>query len=167
MSDEKLSEQVAVIIAALTEANWRDREAIKESLMTLGNGQELALIEELENVKKGLSLEVRWEIEEVVEALTPVEEVEPEEESDVDESEPEESDEETPLSMSDLVPVFDDPRGLVIYRSKEGGKWFASQVNPNTGQPQLFQITEEEVSQLRNQLAGSPYWILGAGGVAD
>ena len=74
MSEEQLSEQVAVIIVALTEANWRDRESIKDRLMKLGDGQGPALIQELEREKKGLSLEVRWEIEEVIEALTPVKE---------------------------------------------------------------------------------------------
>jgi serine/threonine protein kinase len=69
-----------------------------------------------------------------------------------------------PLTMKDLVTIYDDPRGLVLHRSKVGNRWFATQADPYTGQPQTFELRPAEISQLKAQLAGSPYWVLGAVG---
>ena len=35
-----------------------------------------------------------------------------------------------------------------------------------TGQPQTFELHPQEIQQLKTQLAGSPYWVIGAGGVS-
>jgi hypothetical protein len=51
----------------------------------------------------------------------------------------------------------------MLHKSKVGDRWFATQVDPATRQPQTFELHPQEVSQLRMQLHGSPYWLLGAG----
>ncbi|TVQ94421.1 MAG: hypothetical protein EA397_01765 [Deltaproteobacteria bacterium] len=65
--------------------------------------------------------------------------------------------------MSDLDVVYDDPRGLMVYKHKTADRWFAVQPDPRTGQPQMFELHPTEVQQLKAQLKGSPYWVLGAG----
>ena len=65
--------------------------------------------------------------------------------------------------MSDLDMVYDDPRGLQLYKHKKQERWFAVQADPMSGQPRMFELHPSEVTQLRAQLQGSPYWVLGAG----
>jgi hypothetical protein len=67
------------------------------------------------------------------------------------------------LTQADLVLVYDDPRGLLLHKTKVGDRWFATQADPRTGQPQTFELRAQEISQLKIQLHGSPYWVLGAG----
>ena len=154
-------DDVDAVVASLRTADWRDRDALKENLLTLVNPHPINdVIEYLTTCKRDQPLEVRWEIEEVLEELAPEA---PAEAEIVEEEEP--VDPNRPLAMSDLTLVFDDPRGLMLYRAKVGDDWYASQVNPNTGQSQLFKVTPEELAHLKTQLAGSPYWVLGAGGI--
>jgi len=51
----------------------------------------------------------------------------------------------------------------MLHKSKVGDRWFATQVDPQTGQPQTFELQPYEVKQLQTQLKGSPYWLVGAG----
>ncbi len=62
------------------------------------------------------------------------------------------------LSTADLERVYEDPRGLVLHRTKTGDRWFATQVDPSTGQPGTFELHPEEVTTLKSRLEGSPYW---------
>lgn len=154
-------DEVDEVVATIRTADWRDRDALKAKLLALVFPQHRNdVVEYLRACKRDQPLEVRWEIEEVLEELAPV--VPVEEEAEVEE---ELIDPNKPLSMSDLTLVFDDPRGLMLYREKVGEEWYASQVNPNTGQSQLFKITPDELAHLKTQLEGSPYWVLGAGGI--
>jgi hypothetical protein len=60
--------------------------------------------------------------------------------------------------------IYDDPRGLVLHKTKTGGeRWFATQFDPQTRQPQTFELHPEEIAQLKQTLAGSPHWVLGSG----
>lgn len=67
------------------------------------------------------------------------------------------------LSAKDLDLIYDDPRGLALHRTKDGKRWFATQVDPYTRQPQTFELHPSEITQIKTQLQGSPYWLLGAG----
>jgi len=149
------------IVDRLRQVGWKERDALKAELLAAAGewSNRDAVLEHLETAKKSLGLEVRWEVDEVIEALTPEPEPEPEEE--VEEEAP--ADPNAPLKASDLDLVFDDPRGLLLHKSKVGNRWFATQPNPHTGQPQTFELHAQEVDQLKRQLAGSPYWVLGAG----
>ena len=154
------------IIARLAEVDWKGRDAIKAELITAAEPIEDrdGVLDYLEHSKRDIQdLEVRWEIDEVIETLTPppppeeVEEVEEEEEEEVD-------DPNRPLTAADLDLVYDDPRGFMLHKAKVGERWFATQRNPQTGQPQTFELQAAEIDQLKTQLSGSPYWVIGSGG---
>jgi hypothetical protein len=144
------------VVARLRKAGWKEREAIKAELLALASAapDRDAARRYLEEARRGTSdLEVRWEIEEVIEALTPPPApAEPEAEA-----EPEQP------RASDFTLVYDDPRGLQLYKSKDGKRWAANQVDPRTGQPMSFELMPQEVEQLRGRLRGSPFWVLGSG----
>jgi len=153
-------------IEQLKNASFSEREAIKASLVQAAEqiGDPPRVIDYLEHAKKSLpSLELRWEVDEVIEAITPPPEPEPAEEEEEEEAP---ADPNAPLSSADLDLVYDDPRGLLLHKAKKADRWFATQRNPQTGQPQTFELHPQEVEQLKQQLAGSPYWVLGSGGAA-
>ena len=64
-----------------------------------------------------------------------------------------------PLRPEDLVPIYDDPRGILIHKHKTDGRWFLTQVNPMTGQPQTVELAEAHKSQVKEELKDSPYWL--------
>jgi hypothetical protein len=146
------------LIARLATASWKERDPIKAELAKLASGfpDRKATLDHLESAKRDLQeLEVRWEVDEVIEKLTPPPPAAPEK--------PDDKDKNRPLSAADLTLVYDDPRGLLLHKTKVGDRWFATQRDPRTGQPQTFELRAEEIAQLKTQLAGSPYWVLGAG----
>jgi len=153
---------IDALLGELAAAGWKERDAIKLKLIAACGEQAdfSALEEHLLHAKKGLSLELRWEIDEVIECLKPAPEPEPEAEAEAEAEDPN-----RPLTAADLVVVYDDPRGLILHKSKVGERWFATQRDPRTGQPQTFELQAAEITQLKTQLAGSPYWVLGGGGV--
>ena len=53
------------------------------------------------------------------------------------------------LTAADLDMVYQDPRGLVLHRTKTGERWFATQVDPRTGQPGTFELHRQEVDGLK------------------
>ena len=117
----------------------------------------------LENARKALPLEMRWDLDEVIEAITPPP-APPPEAPTAEEPPPAKKG----ITAADLNLVYDDPRGLMLYKTKVGPeRWFATQVDPRTGQPQTFELHATEVTQIKQQLAGSPYWLLGAGGASS
>ncbi|MEO0325873.1 MAG: hypothetical protein AAF447_23185 [Myxococcota bacterium] len=65
----------------------------------------------------------------------------------------------TPLRPEDLVPIYEDPRGIVIHKHAVDGRWVLTQVNPMTGQPQSVELNDAQKTQVRAELAGSPYWL--------
>ncbi len=159
-------EHIDALILELKTADDDRIEAIKAELIAAASGPDGRHVREhIENDLKSLILVVQWELEEVLEATAPVVQAPPEPEPEP-EAEPEEAEaagEDKPITAADLDMVYDDPRGLVLHRSKDGKRWFATQVNPNTNQPQTFELHPQEIQQLQTQLAGSPYWLLGAG----
>ena len=159
------------LVEQLRKASYTERDAIKAQLVTLAGGPDgVSVREHLESAKRQELLEIQWEIEDVLEATTP-KRAAPEAPTM---PEPAPAAEEPPpaeppgpgraLSMKDLVTVYDDPRGLILHKSKVGDRWFATQADPYTGQPQTFELRPAEIAQLKQQLARSPYWVLGAGG---
>ena len=151
------------ILERLRTAGWKDRDGILAELRAVVERANAspAIVRHLEDAKKSLPLEVRWDVEEVIEAFEAKPEV-PDAAEDNEEEPP--PDPTKPRSMSDLNVVYDDPRGLIVYKSKIGERWFAAQPDPYTGQPRMYELGAAEVQQLKTQLAGSPYWVLGAGG---
>lgn len=157
--DAALVAKLEDIVARLRQAGWKEREAVKAELLQFAQAQKDrdGTRSWLEEARKTLPLELRWEVEEVIEAITP-----PPPAPAKPKEEPAE-DPNRPLTAADLNLVYDDPRGFMLYKTKKGDRWFATQVDPRTGQPQTFELHKQEVAQLKAQLTGSPYWVLGSG----
>ena len=159
------------IIATIRTAPPSERSQIKAQLLALAvaeNGTEVR--EYLESIKRGELLEIQWEIEDVLEESAPAapEPIDPPSNDDdtgseetIDETTPEEADPDAPLTAADLNLVYDDPRGFMLHKSKVGERWFATQMDPRTGQPQTFELHAHEIEQIKGQLQGSPYWRIG------
>ncbi len=157
MASEAL-EQAKALLEKMKAADWEAREALKDELAAMAT-PESGVPAFLESVLKELPLEVRWDVQEILEALAPppVEEPEEEEEEELD-------DPNAPLRMSDLDEVYADPRGLALYVDKRTRtRWFAQQIDPRTGQPVMMEVPPDQVDQIKMQLQGSPYWRIGAG----
>lgn len=155
---------VAAAVARIRSGNDAQREVVRAELIAAiraPGGK--AVREALDSARRGEPLEVQWEIEEVLEATAPPKTAAP---PPPPEPEPEPEDPNRPLTAKDLVVAYDDPRGLLLHKSKVGDRWFATQADPQTGQPQTFELHAQQVAQLKTQLAGSPYWVLGAGAMA-
>jgi hypothetical protein len=150
-----VQQAIEPFLARLKQADWKAREAIKEELLAVASAyaDRHAMERALEEAKKSLDLERRWDIDEVLDALKPAPEPEPEEE---------EAEEEAAPGQPRMVLVYDDPRGLRLHRTEDGTRWFATQPDPYTGQPQTFEVPPAQVAQLKTQLQGSPYWMIGA-----
>lgn len=145
-------------VMRLVGASWDERESSKAALLALAlaHSDRVAVCARLEEVKRTIdSLEVRWELEEVIEALQPEPELEPESET------PEEP-EAAADAASDFVLVYDDPRGLLLHKSRTTDQWLLTQPDPYTGQPATVPLSPEQLGQVKAQLRGSPYWVLGA-----
>ena len=165
-------EAVNTLIDELRDAAFDARDPIKSKLVGLATGADGALVREhLESLKRGELLELQWEIDDVLaESAPPPPEPDPAEEAEAEETETptepdptaEETDPNAPLTAADLDLVYDDPRGLMLHKSKVGERWFATQVDPRTGQPQTFELHPHELEQLKAQLQGSPFWRLGS-----
>ncbi len=158
-------DHIDALIRELKSADDDRVDAIKTELIQLSLADRLVR-EHIESEARSQVLIVQWELDEVVEAATPkapepVKEPEPEPEPEPEE--PEEPEEPKQLTAADLDVVYDDPRGLVLHRTKDGARWFATQVDPRTMQPQTFELHATEIEQLQTKLAGSPYWVIGNG----
>ena len=163
MSSSAVIEEIDQIVARLARAGWKEREVVRDELLALGRAaaDPATVRDHLEEVKGALQLEVRWEIEEVIEALTPEPEA-PEEEPE-EEVEEAEDDPNRQLTAADLTLVYHDPRGFMLHKTKTGSRWLATEVDSRTGQPMTYELQEQEADQLKQRLTGSPYWVLGSG----
>ena len=147
-------EAVDNLIRRLRAADDAARTEIKDALIALVRGADGSLAREaIEGALKGELLEVQWELEEVLEVTAPKKPEPP----------PAPPKDPKQLSAADLTLMYDDPRGLMLYKTKVGERWFATQVDPRTGQPQTFELHPAEITQVKAQLANSPYWVLGGG----
>jgi hypothetical protein len=157
-------ESVDTLVADLRTAAVNDRPPIKQELVRLASGPKGNLVREhLDSIRRGELLETQWEIEEVLDETAPApptpsdpppEEIQPEAPPDADPN--------RQLTAADLELVYDDPRGFMLHKSKVGDRWFATQVDPQTTQPQTFELQTQEIEQIRAQLKGSPYWLIGS-----
>jgi hypothetical protein len=161
-------ETVDTLISTLRQTPYNSRDTIKKDLVALALGDNgSAVREHLHSVKKGELLELQWEIDDVLEESAPPPVVPPPSEDPPEAplepaAEAEAADPNASLTAADLNLVYDDPRGLMLHKSKVGDRWFATQTDPQTGQPQTFELHAHELEQLKAQLQGSPYWRLGS-----
>ena len=122
----------------------------------------------IEELARKEPLEFKWKIETLLEDTAPPEPPKPEpvavpeaeaEAAPEPEQDPDDLDDATPLRPEDLVQIFDDPRGLMIHRHVVNGRWFLTQVDPRTGQPQTMELDDAQRGQVQQELAGSPGWM--------
>lgn len=157
-------EAVDNLIRRLRKADDAARAEIKQSLIDLVRGPDGGSAREaIEGAMKGELLEVQWELEEVLEATAPKKAAPPPPPPAPEPEKPaEKPGKDKQLTAADLTLMYDDPRGLMLYKTKVGDRWFATQVDPRTGQPQTFELHPQEIVQVKAQLANSPYWVLGS-----
>jgi len=165
---ETVDAQIEELVAALKGLDEASRAPLLDQITALCRGAHGERARgHVESVARGQVLEIQWELEDIVEATTPPKpgEVAPEPEAAPPAPEPgaapPEPDPNRPLTAADLEVIYDDPRGLVLHRTHAGDRWFATQVDPRTRQPQTFELHPDEIRQLKAQLANSPYWVLG------
>ena len=167
LSHDRILQSVHAQIVRIRGGDPDEVEAAKEALIALAREADGARVQDrLNELLKSELLEVQWEIEEVLEAVAPPKAAPaPEDPAAKAKAEAPEAPEDPnkPLTSADLNMVYDDPRGLMLHKTKKGDRWFATQVDPTTRQPQTFELHPSEITQLKAQLAGSPYWLLGAG----
>ena len=140
-------EAVDKLITTLRTTRFEERSPIKTQLLALATSENSTLVREhLDNVKRGELLEIQWEIDDVLAESAPPPVNPPAETTDPAETEPDPAQEDDPnaqLSAADLDMVYDDPRGFMLHKSKEGERWFATQVDPSTGTPPNFRAAPQ------------------------
>ena len=161
-----MEQEIEALIGRLLAADDDEREEIKVRLVELIKGPGgVGARELIENAGKGQVLEVKWEIEEVLERTAPPKPAPKAVAPPPPEPPPEAPKPGQRLTAKDLEIVYQDPRGLVLHKTKVGDRWFATQVNPQTRQPETFELHPSEVAEIKVQLASSPYWVVGGGGI--
>ena len=149
-------ELIETLIAQLRGTDDDDvRDEIKAQMVAFAEqGSKSEVRDYLERAMKEELLEVQWELEEVIETLAPPKKQQPE-------PEPEPVDDPTTRALrpSEIELVYNDPRGLRLYKSKVDERWVVSQIDPRIGQPVTYELPGSEAAGIKDQLAGSPYWL--------
>ncbi len=153
-----LEARIQALIAELRGGSKEAGRALRELCAGEGGGPARDLVEA---AMKGELLETRWELEDILDETRPrkATPAAPPAEPAPPPPEPKSG----RLTAADLDLVYDDPRGLMLHKSKVGDRWFATQIDPRTQQPQTFELHPSEISQIKMQLQGSPYWLIGGG----
>ena len=151
--------EIDALIQHLRDADEAGRVLIRDKLLSACQGDAGKDVQDyLATTARQEVLEVQWELEEVLETVNPPPPPpEPEEAEEAEEAG--ESAPKAPPQAADLDLVYNDPRGLAVHRTKDASRWFATQVDPRTGSPQTIELRDAEISQLKMQLSGSPYWV--------
>ncbi len=167
----RTDDQMKDAIDALLRSVRHDRDAWEGAFATLRSYLEGELRQAARDLLRAAArrerLELQWKLEELLEETMSPEEkakaarAKAKADAEADKAEGEEATGNvmTPLRPEDLVPIYDDPRGLMIHRHKTDGRWFLTQIDPQTGQPQTVELPEQHKVQVRQELAGSPYWL--------
>ncbi|MEL6348378.1 MAG: hypothetical protein AAFV53_35035 [Myxococcota bacterium] len=148
---EAIDAQIVRLRAARKEA---ERDEIKAAIIAIAEERSKSEVREyLESAMKEELLEVQWELEEVIETLSPPKKA--------PEPEPEPVDDPTSRALrpSEIELVYNDPRGIRLYKSTVDDRWVVSQIDPRIGQPVTYEVPGTEINQIKAQLAGSPYWL--------
>jgi hypothetical protein len=155
-----MMESLDRLIVQLRGAKPATQASIKAELLVFAKGENGSRVREhLADAKRGELLETQWILEEVLDETAPPP---PEVAStDAPPEEPPTPDPNARLTSADLQLVYDDPNGLMLHKSRVGERWFATQVDPQTQQPQTFELQAAEIQQIQGQLRGSPYWLIG------
>ena len=139
----QLEQQVASLIDIIR-LDDDSLENAKAQLVQMANTENKSdLVSAIETQKRREILLVQWELEEVLNTLNPPKE-------DVVEVVDDPS--KRQLRMSELELVHQDPRGVMLYRSKVDDRWVVVQVDPYTRQMVRNEITAEQGQNIFQQL---------------
>ena len=139
----QLEEQVAALIDIIR-LDDEALESAKEKLVQLADTENKSdLVSIIETQKRREILLVQWELEEVLNILNP-----PKAETEEEVDDPSKRQ----LRMSELELVHQDPRGVMLYRSKVDDRWVVIQVDPYTRQMVRNEITAEQGQNIYQQL---------------
>ena len=145
-------EEIDALIVQLRTCPEGDRAPIIAQLTEHASGARGDVVREhLSRAARSEVLEIQWELEDIVEATSPAPPTPPT-------PEPEPEPEAEPVDPNQPILVYDDPRGLRLYKTP-ADQWIALQVDPATGQPRQMELMPEQVTHLKAQLLGSPYWV--------
>lgn len=152
MTSEELDAHVHTLILELrTDDDVRMENAKKKLLEMAKEVGVRTLHSHLESIKRQEVLTVQWEIEDVLEALIPPVQSEPEEEEEDDPTK-------RPLRESELQMMAQVPQqGLVLFKSKVDTRWVLMQIDPYTGQLMGKQeLDNEKGEQIYSQMNQGP-----------
>ena len=171
LGEAELREKVAEILRRIRHDRDQWDAGIAELKAFFTGPQEGMARHMVEEAARRERLELQWKLEEMLEATAPppppgaAKKEEPQAEPDeAEEEQPEEEEDPSgrvvaPLRPEDLVPIYEDPRGLLIHEHRIDGRWILTQVNPMTGQPQSMELSDAQKQQVKAELADSPYWV--------
>lgn len=170
MNEEALREKVAGILSRIRHERDQWDAGVAELKALFDGPQEGAARHVVEEAARRERLELQWKLEEMLEATAPPpppapeKKAEPEADADAEAEAAEEEEDPSnrvvaPLRPEDLVPIYEDPRGLLIHEHSIDGRWILTQVNPMTGQPQSMELSDPQRAQVKQELADSPYWV--------
>ncbi|MBO6940248.1 MAG: hypothetical protein JJ863_35070 [Deltaproteobacteria bacterium] len=165
LSEEALREKVAEILRGIRHERDKWDAGIEELKALFTGPQEGAARHVVEEATRRERLELQWKLEEMLEATAPPpppgaeKKPEPEPEPEEEVAEDPANRVVAPLRPEDLVPIYEDPRGLLIHEHAIDGRWILTQVDPMTGQPQSMELSGPQRAQVKQELAESPYWV--------
>jgi len=153
-----MEESAMVLIDQLRRAHGDEDTHQKIRLLLIQLGKECGIgemVRFLESLKRGENLEVKWELEEVIDTLDPPKKsIE-----DKDAEEDEDNASGRKLRASELHLCYSDPKGLRIYQSKVDERWVVMQPDPRTGGMVQQELGPEQGKQIQQQLMETPYWV--------
>ena len=152
----EINQRIHAILESLRTAVKQDDEEsierLKKELLALGAEKgSKSIAGNLSSLKTKEKIPVQWELEEVIDILDPpkVKEIEEDDPS------------KRQLRSNELIPIYQDPRGLSLFASKVDGRWVVMQIDPRTGGMHRQEVPEEGVPQIKASIPpSSPYWLV-------
>ena len=162
-SDKELADQVNTILRRIRHERSEWDGGMAELKVFLTGPHKGPARDIIEQAARRERLEFQWKLEELLDETAPPGTAKKSDEANKDpEPEPELLGAPAPVGPirpDELVPIYDDPRGIMIHRHKPDGRWILTQINPMNGQPQSMELAEDQKAQVKQELQGSPYWV--------
>ena len=148
-----MEEQIQAIVESFRSADDSQYESLRNQLVEIAQAYGVSnMVTFLESAKRAERLEVQWELEDVIDILEPPKQ---DKKPDDDEDDPAGRH----LRMSELELVYNDPRGIRLFKSKVDDRWMLMQLDPRSGQMMQQELNAEQGAHITSQLGGSPYWL--------
>lgn len=139
------------LISELKSASPSGQDILCEEILQIGQSNPSEAASILKRLLKFERLNLQWLLEEVIETLDPP----PTTKSDEELDDPSKR----ALRSSELELVYNDPRGIRLYKSNVDSRWMLIQIDPQTGMPMQQELQPDQAEMIKQQLGGSPYWV--------